>query len=52
MIIEPGNIHAEWKLLIGNTCMLLANDNETVWDVTGFGRCGRATNKGKTNYME
>jgi hypothetical protein len=52
MIIELRNIHARWKLLIENTCMLLANENETVWNVTGFGMCGRVTNKGKTNYME
>jgi hypothetical protein len=52
MIIELGNIHARWKLLIENTCMLLANENETVWIVTGFGVRGRVTNKGKTNYME
>jgi hypothetical protein len=32
--------------------MLLANENETVWNVTGFGVHGRVTNKGKTNYME
>jgi len=45
MIIELRNIHAKWKLLIENTCMLLANENETVWNVTGFGICGRVTNK-------
>jgi hypothetical protein len=45
------NIHAKWKLLIENTCMLPANENETVWNVTGFGMCGCATNKGETNYM-
>ena len=52
MIIELRNVHAKWKLLIENTCMLRANENETVWNVTGFGVCGRATIKGKTNYME
>jgi hypothetical protein len=52
MIIELRNIHARWKLLIENTCMLLANENETVWNVTGFGMRGHVTNKGKTNYME
>jgi hypothetical protein len=52
MIIELRNIHARWKLLIENTCMLLANENETVWNVMGFGMCGRVTNKGKPNYME
>ena len=52
MIIELRNIHAKWKLLIENTCMLLANENETVWIVTGFGVRGHATNKRKTNYME
>jgi hypothetical protein len=52
MIIELRNIHARWKLLIENTCMLVANENETVWDGTGFGVQGRVTNKGKTNYME
>jgi hypothetical protein len=46
MIIELGNIHAKWKLLIENTCMLLANGNETVWIGMGFGVCGRFTNKG------
>jgi hypothetical protein len=45
MIIELGNIHAKWKLLIGNTCMLLVNGNETMWDGTLFGVCGRVTNK-------
>jgi hypothetical protein len=52
MIIELREIHAEWKLLIENTRMLLVNGNETVWIVTGFGVHGRVTNKGKTNYME
>jgi hypothetical protein len=52
MIIELRNIHARWKLLIENTCMLLVNENETVWIVTGFGVHGSVTNKGKTNYME
>jgi hypothetical protein len=32
--------------------MLLVNDNETAWNVMRFGMCGRATNKGKTNYVE
>ena len=52
MIIELRNIHAKWKLLIENICMLLANENETVWNITEFGICGCATNKGKTNSME
>ena len=52
MIIELENIHAKWKVLIENTCMLLANENETVWDLTGFGICGCVTDKGKTNSME
>ena len=52
MIIELRNIHARWKLLIENTCMLLANENETVWVLTGFGICGCVTDKGKTNSME
>jgi hypothetical protein len=52
MIIELKNIHVRWKLLIENTCMLLANENETVSNVTGFRMCGRVTNKGKTNYIE
>jgi hypothetical protein len=52
MIIELRNIHARWKLLIENTCMLLANGNETMWDGTGFRAHGRVTNKGKTKYME
>jgi hypothetical protein len=47
MIIELGNIHAKWKLLIENTCMLLANGNETMWIGTGFGECGHFTNKGE-----
>jgi hypothetical protein len=47
MIIELGNIHAKWKLRIQNTCMLLVNENETMWN----GVCGRVTNKGETNYM-
>jgi hypothetical protein len=52
MIIELRNIHARRKLLIENTCMLLANGNETWWNGMGFGVDGRVTNKGKTNYME
>jgi hypothetical protein len=52
MIIELRNIHARWMLLIENGCMLLANENGTVWDLTGFGMCGCVTNKGKTNSME
>jgi hypothetical protein len=28
MIIELRNIHARWKLLIENTCMLLVNGNK------------------------
>jgi hypothetical protein len=51
MIIELRSIHAKWKLLIENTCMLLANENETVWTGTGFGVCRNVTNNGKTNYM-
>jgi hypothetical protein len=34
MIIELRNIHAKWKVLIENTCMLLANENETMWNGT------------------
>ena len=51
MIIELENIHAKWKVLIENTCMLPANGNETVWTGTEFGVYGRVTNKWKTNYM-
>jgi hypothetical protein len=51
MIIELRNIHAKWKLLIENTCMLLANENETMWTGMGFGVRGHVTYKGKTNYM-
>jgi hypothetical protein len=51
MIIELGNIHAKWEVLIENTCMLLANGNETMWIGTGFGMYGHVTNKGETNYM-
>jgi hypothetical protein len=51
MIIELRNIHARWKLLIENTCMLLVNGNETMWDGMGFGSHGCVTNKGETNYM-
>jgi hypothetical protein len=51
MIIELRNIHAKWKLLIGDTCMLTANRNETMWSGTAFGVNGRFTNKWKTNYM-
>jgi hypothetical protein len=51
MIIELRNIHAKWKLLIENTCMLLANGNETVWIGIEFGVCGCVTNKGETNYV-
>jgi hypothetical protein len=52
MIMELRNIHARWKLLIENTCMLLANGNETMWNGAGFGAHRHVTNKGKTNYME
>jgi hypothetical protein len=34
MIIELGNIHAKWEVLIENICMLLANRNVTVWTGT------------------
>ena len=51
MIIELGNIHAKWKLLIEDTRMLAANGNETMWNGTEFGMYGRVTNKGETNYM-
>ena len=44
MIIELGNIHAKWKVLIENTCILLANENKTVWIGTGFGMYGHVTN--------
>jgi hypothetical protein len=47
MIIELENIHAKWEVLIENTCMLLANGNETVWIGRGFGMCGRVINKGE-----
>jgi hypothetical protein len=52
MIIELRILHARWKLLIENTCMLLENGNETVWNGTRFRVHGRVTNKGKPNYME
>jgi hypothetical protein len=45
MIIELRNIHAKWKLLIENTCMLLANRNVIMWNGTGFGVYRRDTNK-------
>jgi hypothetical protein len=43
MIIELENIHAKWKVLIENTCMLLANGNETVCIGTEFGMYRRVT---------
>jgi hypothetical protein len=54
MINELGNIHAKWKLLIENTCMLLVNRNVTMWIGTWFGVCGRVTNKGgvKTGFSK
>jgi hypothetical protein len=51
MIIELENIHVKWRLLIEDTCMLLANGNETMWIGSGFGVYGHVTNKGETNYM-
>jgi hypothetical protein len=51
MIIELGNIHVKWKLLIEGTCMLLANRNETMWHGTGHRVYGSVTNKGETNCM-
>jgi hypothetical protein len=51
MIIELRNIHAKWKLLIGDTCILTVNGNETMWSVMAFGVYGCFTNKWKTNYM-
>jgi hypothetical protein len=51
MIIELRNIHAKWKVLIGDTCMLRENRNETMWNGTEFGMYGRVTNRWKTNYM-
>jgi hypothetical protein len=47
MIIELKNIHAKWKLLIEGTCMLLANENVTMWNGTLFGVCRHVTNKGE-----
>jgi hypothetical protein len=52
MIIELGNIHVKWKLLIGSTCMLLVNGNVTVWIGTWFRVCGQVTNKGKLTIWE
>ena len=49
MIIELRNIHAKWKVLIGDTCMLRANRNETMWNGTGFGVYGHITDRWKTN---
>jgi hypothetical protein len=51
MIIELGNIHVKWKLLIEGTCMLLVNRNETMWHGTGLRVYRCVTNKGETNYM-
>jgi hypothetical protein len=51
MIIELGSIHARWKLLKEGTCMLLANENETMRNGMGFRMYGHVTNKGETNYM-
>jgi hypothetical protein len=51
MIIELRNIHAKWKVLIEDTCMLRANRNETMWNGTEFGMYGRVTNRWKTNCM-
>jgi hypothetical protein len=31
--------------------MLLANENETMWNGMGFGMYGHVTNKGESNYM-
>jgi hypothetical protein len=47
MIIELRDIHAMGKLLIENTCMLLANENEIMWNGTGVRVRGRVTNKGE-----
>ena len=47
MIIELRNIHARWRLLIENPCMLLANENETMWYGTGLGVRGHVTYKGE-----
>jgi hypothetical protein len=44
MIIELRHIHAKWKVLIENICILLANGNETVWIGMGFGMCENVTN--------
>jgi hypothetical protein len=51
MIIELRIIHAKWMVLIGDTCTLRANRNETMWNTTEFGMYGRDTNRWKTNYM-
>jgi hypothetical protein len=51
MIIELGNIHAKWKLLIESTCMLLMDGNVTVWIGSWFRVYGHVTNKGESNYM-
>jgi hypothetical protein len=51
MIIDLGNIHAKWKLLIESTYMLLVNGNETMWIGTCLGMHKGVPNKGETNYM-
>jgi hypothetical protein len=51
MIIELREIHAKGKVLIGDTCILRANRNETMWNGTEFGMYGRFTNRWITNYM-
>jgi hypothetical protein len=48
MIIELGKIHVKWKLLIKSTCMLLPNENVTVWIRILLGVCSLVINKGGT----
>jgi hypothetical protein len=50
MIIELGNTHAKWKLLIERTCMLLVNANVTMWVGTYLGVRTHVVNKVETNY--
>jgi hypothetical protein len=46
-MIELGNIHVKWKLLIQSTCILLVNRTVTVWIRILLGVHSQVTNKGE-----
>jgi hypothetical protein len=52
MIIELGNIHAKWKLLIESTCMLLANGNVTLTQKGNSSMSGSRDHTGSNSFVQ